>query len=78
MRRMSYTIREAKRRRAIARSTLKKNALAHTRRGNRLKKGIPMTAQWKIRSSRRDGDRSFVNVDTYYYSYKFTTHYVYL
>lgn len=67
-RRMSCTIRGIKTGRAIARSTLKKNALAHTRRGNRLKKGIPMTAQRKIRSSRRDGDRrvSFVNSDTYY------------
>lgn len=75
-RRMSSTIGRVKKRRVIARSTLKKNALAHTRRGNRLKKGIPMTAQRKIRSSRRDGDRrvSFVNNDTYYIV---TTHYVY-
>jgi len=68
MRRMSCTIRWAKRRRAIARSTLRKNALARIKRGNRRKKRISMTAQRKIRSSRRDGDRrvSFVNGDPYY------------
>lgn len=73
-RRISCAITRTKRRRAIARSTLGKNAIAHIRRDNRRKKGVSMTAQRKIGSSRRDGDQRVSFVKRRFLLYLVTTH----